>query len=123
MTHSLHDYVEIIIFLVVTLLFLGFVSYIFGVHFLQGIRVGARVEFRTRAGVISFLGFLAFIFLFLHTEARGYLTLFFSTESEKMSVLQAAEHSQNTMVEIALFAFIANLVLLGILTIRHQRNT
>lgn len=103
---------------VVTITLLYAVSTLFARHFVPDLKKGMRAEFRHKAGMISFLGFLLFVYLAIHQEVMTYLVWILSPVVDGHTA-QHGEYS-STSVWAAFFTLIANFVLLGVLGISDR---
>jgi hypothetical protein len=108
-------FVRILGVIIVTIIFLLALGWAFGRHFIPDLKTLVRAEFRTKAGLLSFLGFLVLIYLAIHREALEYIIWLASPQAEREAVMEHISHSQTVMTISSSAVLIANLVLLAIL--------
>jgi hypothetical protein len=89
----------------------------FARHFIPDLRTLLRGEFRTKAGVFSFLGFVALLYLAIHREALQYILLVMAPATERGRLVHHIEQSEALMSWTSSGVFVGNFILLAILGI------
>jgi hypothetical protein len=98
-----------IVLICVTLFLFYMVSKLFGGHLRHFFLAGAKLEFKTRMGMISLIGFLGMFFLYIDKSISKYVISIFS--SEKVPYVH-----DDVLIWGVIGVIIANYVLIGILS-------
>jgi len=116
---SKYEIIRAVVAILFTMGVIALISWLFGKHFVRflgDIIKGPEREFKTLAGIISFVGLIGFIYLILHGHTLEYLFCILAPENERMRILEHMSNTRNMFIWGGMVALVGNFLLLGFLS-------